>query len=99
VATPARYSKTPAVRAWCATLDVGLAWIGLNDADSDRRRRVSQVAGRVGKARESAPGDGGIETFVKTQRGRIVRPRGCAERNESEIGPRISSRRIAAWPP
>jgi ATP/maltotriose-dependent transcriptional regulator MalT len=58
VAAPAGYSKTTAVRAWCATLDVGLAWIGLNDADSDRRRRVSQVAGRVGKARESAPGDG-----------------------------------------
>lgn len=68
VAAPAGYGKTTAVRAWCATLDVGLAWVTLDVGDDDPIRlwryvatavdRIRPGLGRTALQRLDAPGAG-----------------------------------------
>lgn len=51
VAAPAGYGKTTAVRAWCASLDAGLAWVKLDAVDNDPLRLWRYVATAVDRVR------------------------------------------------
>jgi LuxR family maltose regulon positive regulatory protein len=56
VAAPAGYGKTTAVRAWCASRDVALAWVTLDGGDNDPVLLWRYVATAVDRVR---PGLGG----------------------------------------
>ena len=51
VAAPAGYGKTTAVRAWCASLDVALAWVTLDAGDNDPVLLWRYVATAVDRVR------------------------------------------------
>ncbi len=51
VSAPAGYGKTTAVRAWCSSLDAGLAWVTLDAGDSDPGRFWRYVATAVDRVR------------------------------------------------
>jgi ATP/maltotriose-dependent transcriptional regulator MalT len=51
VAAPAGYGKTTAVRAWCASRDVAVAWVTLEDGDNDPVRLWRYVATAVDRVR------------------------------------------------
>jgi LuxR family maltose regulon positive regulatory protein len=51
VVAPAGYGKTTAVRAWCASRRVALAWITLDDGDNDPARLWRYVASAVDRVR------------------------------------------------
>lgn len=52
VAAPAGYGKTTAVRAWCASRDVPVAWVTLDAADDDPAQLWTYVATAVDRVRE-----------------------------------------------
>ena len=51
VSAPAGYGKTTAVRAWCASLDAGLAWLTLDGGDNDPVRTWTYIATVVDRVR------------------------------------------------
>jgi LuxR family transcriptional regulator, maltose regulon positive regulatory protein len=51
VAAPAGYGKTTAVRAWCASLEAGLAWVTLDVGDDDPVRLWKYIATAVERVR------------------------------------------------
>ena len=51
VAAPVGYGKTTAVRAWCASRDVALAWVTLDAGDNDPARLWRYVATAVDRVR------------------------------------------------
>ena len=51
VAAPAGYGKTTAVRAWCASMDVALAWVTLDASDNDAVLLWRYVATAVDRVR------------------------------------------------
>jgi ATP/maltotriose-dependent transcriptional regulator MalT len=51
VAAPAGYGKTTAVRAWCASREVALAWVTLDEGDNDPARLWLYVAMAVDRVR------------------------------------------------
>jgi LuxR family maltose regulon positive regulatory protein len=51
VVAPAGYGKTTAVRAWCASRGVALAWVTLDEGDNDPARLWRYVASAVDRVR------------------------------------------------
>lgn len=52
VAAPPGYGKTTAVRAWCASRQVALAWVTLDREDNDPARLWTYIATAVDRARK-----------------------------------------------
>jgi ATP/maltotriose-dependent transcriptional regulator MalT len=60
VSAPVGYGKTTAVRAWCDTLDVEVAWVTLDSGDDDPARLWSYIAIAVDRVRPGM-GRGALE--------------------------------------